>query len=503
VRSFGAAGVAQCSPPVAIVDIGSNSVRLVAYEALARSLTPIFNEKAMCGLGKGVLTTGRLPKEGMEKALAALRRFKVLCATMDISDIDVIATAAARDAANGAAFLAAAREAIGQDIALLSGKREAQLSALGVISAIHSPDGVVGDLGGGSLELIDVDRSHIGKGVTLPLGGLALMDASGRSPREAARIARKALIDAKPLEALRGRTFYAVGGAWRALARLHMRQRNYSLDVMHNYSIQTKEAAEFASLVERVDSETLSNIGSVSAARRPLLAYAAIVLDEIIRRARPKEIVVSAAGVREGLLYERLPESERARDPLLAAARHLNELLSRAPDYGDDLIAWTDTLFSSSDVDETSEERRLRHAACLLSDVGWRAHPDYRAEQATSIATNGAFFGVDHPGRAYLGLVAVLRHEGSEGEGALYLRSLLSTRLLVRARLLGSAIRVAYLLSASMPGVLARTPIRASKGRLVLETPAALTDLINERVQNRLRTLARLIGLEAAVETKL
>jgi exopolyphosphatase/guanosine-5'-triphosphate,3'-diphosphate pyrophosphatase len=504
VRSFGAAeGVAQISPPVAIVDIGSNSVRLVAFEALTRSLTPIFNEKAMCGLGKGVLTTGRLPKEGVEKALAALRRFKALCATMDISDIEVIATAAARDAENGASFLAAARDAIGQDIALLSGKREAQLSALGVISAVHAPDGVVGDLGGGSLELIDVEGSHIGKGVTLPLGGLALMDASGRSPREAARIARKALADAKPLETLRGRTFYAVGGAWRALARLHMRQRNYSLDVMHNYSIQTKEAAEFASLVERVDSETLSNIASVSAARRPLLAYAAIVLDEIIRRARPKEIVISAAGVREGLLYERLPESERAQDPLLAAARHLNEILSRAPDYGDDLIGWTDIFFSSSDVDETLEERRLRHAACFLSDVGWRAHPDYRAEQATSVATNGAFFGVDHPGRAYLGLVAVLRHEGSEGEGALYLRSLLGTRLLVRARLLASAIRVAYLLSASMPGVLARTPIRVSKGRLLLETPAALADLINERVQNRLKTLARLIGLEAAIETKL
>ncbi len=491
------------APPVAIVDIGSNSVRLVAYEALSRSLTPIFNEKAMCGLGKGVVTTGRLPKESVAKALTALRRFKVLCATMEISDIEVIATAAVRDAANGASFLAAAREAIGQEIALLSGKREAQLSALGVISAVHAPNGVVGDLGGGSLELIDVAHTHIGKGVTLPLGGLALMDASGRSMREAVRIARKALSDAKPLDALRGRTFYAVGGAWRALARLHMRQRNYSLDVMHNYSIQTSEAAEFASLVERVDSEALSNIASVSTARRPLLAYGAIVLDEIIRRAKPKEIVVSAAGVREGLLYERLPETERAQDPLLAAARHLNQILSRAPEYGDDLIAWTNVFLSSTDIDETSDERRLRHAACLLSDVGWRAHPDYRAEQATSIVTNGAFFGVDHPGRAYLGLVAVLRHEGSEGEGAQSLRSLLTTRLLVRARVLASAIRVAYLLSASMPGVLARTPMRIRRGRLVLEAPAALSDLVNERVQNRLKALARLVGVEAGVETKL
>jgi len=320
--------------------------------------------------------------------------------------------------------------------------------------------------------------------------------------RDAVRIARKALADAKPLENLRGRTFYAVGGNWRALARLHMRQHNHPLDVMHNYCIQTNEAADFASLVERVDSEALSEIAAVPAARRPLLAYGAIVLDEVIRRAKPKEIVVSAAGVREGLLYERLPESERAQDPLLSAAKQLNLLLSRAPEYGDDLVNWTDVFFSSSDVDETIEEKRLRHAACLLSDVGWRAHPDYRAQQATSVAVNGAFFGVDHPGRAYLGLVAVLRHEGSAGEGALTLRGLLTTRLLVRARVTAAAIRVAYLLSASMPGVLPRTPLQIRKGALALELPAALADLGSDRLMNRLKSLARVIGLEAAVEIK-
>ena len=283
-----------------------------------------------------------------------------------------------------------------------------------------------------------------------------------------------------------------------------MRQRNYPLDVMHNYRIQTSEAAEFASLVERVDSEALSNIASVSTARRPLLAYGAIVLDEIIRRAKPKEIVISAAGVREGLLYERLPETERAQDPLLVAPRDISTRFCHVRRTTATISSPGPMFFcSSTDIDETSDERRLRHAACLLSDVGWRAHPDYRAEQATSIVTNGAFFGVDHPGRAYLGLVAVLRHEGSEGEGAQSLRSLLTTRLLVRARVLASAIRVAYLLSASMPGVLARTPMRIRRGRLVLEAPAALSDLVNERVQNRLKALARLVGVEAAVETKL
>ena len=372
-------------------------MRLVAYEGLSRALTPIFNEKAMCALGKGVFTSGRLAVEGVDKALKALRRFRALCNTMEVDDVTVIATAAARDAANGPAFLNAAHEAIGYEITLLSGGREAELSALGVISAIRAPDGVVGDLGGGSLELIDVVGDTYSKGVTLPLGGLALMDASKRSTRDASRIARKAIADASPLAQLRGRAFYAVGGTWRALAKLHMRQRDYPLDVMHNYRIQTSDAAEFAELVERMDSEAITDIGVVSAARRPLLAYGAIVLDEIIRRAKPKEIVISAAGVREGLLYERLSAANRAFDPLLCAARAQSALMARAPAYGDELIAWSDTFMASCGQDETFEERRLRHAACLLSDVAWRAHPDYRAQQATNIVTYGAFIGVDHP----------------------------------------------------------------------------------------------------------
>lgn len=491
----------EAPAPVAIVDIGSNSVRLVAYQGLTRSLTPIFNEKAMCALGKGVVTTGRLPEEGVDKALRALRRYRALCQTMGVDDIVAIATAAARDAANGAAFLAAAREAVGVEISLLSGGREAELSALGVVSAIHAPDGVVGDLGGGSLELIDVSGETLGRGVTLPLGGLALMDASKRSMREATRIARKAIAGAEPLERLRGRVFYAVGGTWRSLARLHMKQRNYPLGVMHNYRIQTSEAADFAALVERVDSEALEDIASVSPSRRPLLAYGAIVLDEIIRRARPREIVISAAGVREGLLYERLPQGERRADPLLCAARELDALLSRSPDYGEDLIAWTDGFFASCELDETLEEKRLRHAACLLSDVAWRAHPEYRAQQAMNIVTHGAFVRLDHPSRAFLALALVFRHEGPDGgEGASGLRGLLSTRLLVRARVLGAALRVAYLLSASMARVLPQAPLRARKGRLALTLPRA--DLWSDRLASRLKTLGRLIGMDCVMEDR-
>jgi exopolyphosphatase/guanosine-5'-triphosphate,3'-diphosphate pyrophosphatase len=485
--------------PVAIVDIGSNSVRLVAYEGLTRAPTPIFNDKVMAALGRGVATTGKLNEEGVERALSALRRFRTLCRAMRIGEIHAVATAAARDAANGPAFLARAQEALGAPIGLLSGRRESELSALGVISGVYQPDGIVGDLGGGSLELSDLKGQRIGKGISLPLGGLSLMDVSGRSPKKAVKIVRKALADLPMLDRAKGRTFYAVGGTWRALAKLHMRQRDYPLNVMHGYVIPARDAADFAALVERVNTDALANIGSVASARRPLLAYGAVVLEEIIRRARPKEVVISALGLREGLLYERLEPTVRALDPLLEAASELNLLRSRDPRHGEELCDWTDDFIRSSHLEETAGERRLRHAACLLADIGWRAHPDYRGEQSLNIIANAAFTGIDHPGRAYLALAASYRHMDDEDDVSPHVRTLASARMLDRAHVLGCATRVAYVISAAMADVLPRTPMLCTKSKLTLDLPADLADLASDRLVSRLRQLARLIGREPEV----
>ncbi|MFT4097027.1 MAG: exopolyphosphatase [Rhodoblastus sp.] len=494
-----AQGRIDAGAPVAIVDIGSNSVRLVAYEGRTRAPTPIFNEKAFCGLGRGVQTTGVLNDDAMERAIAALGRFETLCRIMGVRDIQVVATAAARDARNGPDFLDRAEQAIGAPIQLLSGKREAELSAKGVISAIHEPDGVVGDLGGGSLELIGVDGEKTGKGQTLPLGGLALLDSSGKSHKQAAKIARDALADADALKKLPGRTFYAVGGTWRALARLHMLQRSYPLNVMHNYEIPARDAEDFAELLERVDIDSLNAVDSISAQRRPLLAYGAIVLDEIIKRGKPRAIVMSAAGVREGLLYEQLPPDQRALDPLLWSASEFNLLRSRAPQHGKELADWYDDFFASTDLPDADYNRRLRRAACLMSDIAWRAHPDYRGEQAFDIVANASFVGVDHPGRAFIALAIATRHLGLNEAVSPTIRSVITARLLDRARILGAAMRVAYILSAAMPGVLPKTPLRVRKRELVLELPPEFAALAGERIANRMKALGRLIGREPKI----
>jgi exopolyphosphatase/guanosine-5'-triphosphate,3'-diphosphate pyrophosphatase len=488
--------------PVAIIDIGSNSVRLVAYDGLTRAPTPLYNEKVLCGLGRNVLTTGRLNDEAVARALAALGRFRVLCDTMRVRQVFVLATAAARDAANGPDFLRAAEATCGQEIQLLSGRREAELSAMGVVSGFHAPDGVVGDLGGGSLELVDVRGTVVGQGVTMPLGGLALQDLSGGSLKKAAKIVREHMRKAVPqLETLRGRTFYAVGGTWRAIARLHQAARGYPVHVMHGYTVEPTDELSFLQVVEQTDVSLLQDVDAISEARRPLLAYGAVVLEEIIRVGRPREVAISASGVREGLLFEQLDRDVRLIDPLLASAAEFNALRSRAPGHGEELIAWTDRFVATLDGHETADERRLRHAGCLLSDVGWRAHPDYRDEQSIAVIQNAAFVGVDHPGRAYLALSVSLRHTGLGPEKANpMLRGLAGPRLFERARLLGALLRVAFPISAGMDGALGRAPITVEDGRVVLRLPRDWEALSSDRLLNRVRGLSRVVGLDGRVE---
>jgi exopolyphosphatase/guanosine-5'-triphosphate,3'-diphosphate pyrophosphatase len=324
------------------------------------------------------------------------------------------------------------------------------------------------------------------------------MDASGRSPRAATKIVREALANARVAERLAGRTVYAVGGTWRALAKLHMSQRNYPLAVTHGYAIPASEAADFAGLVESANADTLFSISAISAARRPFLAYGALVLDEIIRRARPREVVFSATGMREGLLYEMLAMEQRRQDPLLLAASQFDQLFSRAPGHANELCDWTDGLMKSMRTEESLEERRLRQAACLLADVNWRAHPDHRHEEGMNIAENAAFLGVDHPGRSFLALVASYRYLGIDADVSPQIRALVSARMLEKARILAAAVRAAFVISGAMPGVLPAAPLHCTKTQLILTLPRRFADLATEKLQSRIAQLGRLIRREPA-----
>jgi exopolyphosphatase/guanosine-5'-triphosphate,3'-diphosphate pyrophosphatase len=450
-------GRLQGRRPLSIIDIGSNSIRLVIYEGIARSPTVLFNEKMLAGLGRGIVSTGRLDPEAVTRAIEEFRRFRALSDQAGAEELHVIATAAAREAVNGPDFIHRAENILGTEIRVLSGREEAHYSALGVISGFHPADGIAGDLGGGSLELVDVAGEAIGDGITLPLGGLRLQDMSRNSPAAAARIAREELAKARLLEAGQGRVFYAVGGTWRNLARLHMNMTGYPLNVMHHYELGIESSSAFLRQVARGDIDKMKGIEGISKNRRTLLPYGAAVLLEIIAAMEPSKIVVSALGVREGFLFSLLSKQEQRLDPLIAASEELAVLRARSVTHAHELVRWTGHSLAAFGVEETEEEARYRHAACLLADIGWRAHPEYRGTQSLNIIAHASFIGVDHPGRAFLALANFYRHEGLFTEAAASVLTALATpRYVERARLLGGLLRVVYLLSASMPGVIPR-----------------------------------------------
>ncbi|WP_439272611.1 exopolyphosphatase [Pseudochrobactrum sp. HB0163] len=486
--------------PVAVIDIGSNSVRMVVYEGIVRSPTIFFNEKILCGLGKGLAQTGRLNDKSVASALEALRRFRALARQAGAGKIYTIATAAAREAENGPDFIARAEEILGENIQILSGREEAYYSAMGIISGFHNPDGIAGDLGGGSLELVDVHGKNwaeqpdkaIGSGITLPLGGLRLQDLSGGKITEAAKITRKYIGTVPFLKEGKGRNFYAVGGTWRNLAKLHMNAKHYPLHVMHGYAMDAEDAYNFLYRVARFDLNHMRGIEAVSKNRRQLLSYGATVLMEVVKRMEPAQIIFSALGVREGYLFSLLKKKEQRLDPLLAAAEELAVLRSRSPRHAHELAEWTGYAFSELGYDETEDESRDRRAACLMADISWRAHPDYRGPQALNIIAHGSFIGIDHPGRAYMALANYYRHEGvMEDDAAPEIIRIATPRLRERARVLGALLRVVYLLSASMPDVIPQLKWRKQGEALALVVPQAYRDLVSERLENRLNVLAK------------
>ena len=490
--------------PVSIVDIGSNSVRIVIYEGLNRAPTMLFNEKVMCGLGKGLAQTGNMDPKSVERALAALRRFKALAAQARSRTVHAIATAAAREAKNGPDFIRRAEMILGQRIRVLSGEEEAHFSALGIVSGYFDPDGIVGDLGGGSLELIDVRGKAHGKGLTTPLGGLRLSEFSGGSLSKAANHTRKLLRGVDFLKEGEGRTFYAVGGTWRALAKLHMELRNYPLHMIQDYRLGLDDAMVFLEEVIGNKDQKEPAYQAVSRARRALLPYGAVAMREVLAEMKPSRISFSQQGVREGYLYSLLPESEKAQDPLLSAARELAVLRARSPEHARELAAWTGAMLPAFGVRETVEEGRYRQAACLLADISWRAHPDYRGRQALNLIAHGAFIGITHPGRAFIALANYYRFEGlADDHESGELSTIATPRLLELAKLLGGLLRLAYVFSASMPGVVRHLRFEAPRdpqSGLDLEfvVPYDYEAFSGERIEGRLQQLAKLTGKKLA-----
>ena len=472
-----------------MIDIGSNSVRLVVFDGAARSPAYFYNEKIMCGLGRDLAQTGKLHPEGRARALAAMHRFALLQDEMEFSTLKAVATAAVRDASDGPDFIREVQAETGIEVAVASGEDEARLAAQGVLLGWPMADGLVSDLGGGSMEIARLDAGEIVHAVTTPLGPLRLMGLSPKARRKMIADHLKSVRRDLPEPVSR---LYLVGGSWRALAKVDMERRLYPLRVLHEYSMTAKDAGATAALIEQMSQETLAEKYKVSSTRLPLVPYAAEILTQMVRYLEPKEIAVSSYGLREGLLFSHMPEAVKQLDPLLEAARYSEQTTARAPGFGAALYKWVKPVLPK----RLKERARIVRAACLLHDTSWRAHPDYRAEICFENATRANLGGLSHEDRVFLGLALLHRYKSNARMlDAFPALSLLEAGDALDAEYLGRLMRLGSMLTGGSTAALQRTRLQIRDGELSLRVAKDVAPLISEMAEKRLAAAAGSLGM--------
>ncbi len=483
---------------VGVIDIGSNSVRFVVFDGAARSPAYYFNEKILCGLGAGFAETGQLNPEGKVRALTALRRFAALAKTMDVTPLVTVATAAVRDADDGPAFRAEVLSETGLEIRILNGAEEARLSAQGVLLGWPGAEGLICDIGGSSMELAELmGDGVVGERRTSDLGPLKLMGIKG------GKKAIRAQIEAQIAELCadfptRPKRLFLVGGSWRAIARIDMIRQDYPLKVLHEYRMTPKAIMATIKHIAASDTDELRAGTGTSAERMRLVPWASQVLKQLVRQVKPQEVAISSYGLREGLLYDQMSATLRQRDPLIEAARHAEASSAREPGFGRALYRFVEPLFPRAAPDK----KRLIRAACLLHDVSWRAHPDYRAEVCFDNATRANLGGLTHGERVFLGLALLHRYKSNrDGTGFnADLLALLPEAQVRQAEILGRAMRFGAMFAVENPVDHGRLLLRPKRRELILTlTSEQGRDLFGEVVEARFKGLASAMDCEPVV----
>ncbi|WP_298972060.1 Ppx/GppA family phosphatase [uncultured Roseobacter sp.] len=481
---------------VGVVDVGSNSVRLVVFDGAARSPAYFYNEKIMCALGAGLSESGKLNPEGRVRALSALRRFQHLAQGMGLPELTVVATAAVRDASDGADFREEVRRETGLRIWVIDGEEEARLSAQGVLLGWPGSYGLVCDIGGSSMELAEISDGRVGRRVTSSLGPLKLRELKGGKKGRAAHI-KQTMTQLQDVMGKQRDRLFLVGGSWRAIARIDMYRRGYPLQVLHEYRMTARTVSETVNFIQKADLEELRSACGISSARMSLVPLATEVLGRLIKSFRPKDIAISSYGIREGMLYEQMPQRLRDRDPLIEACRFAEAKDARMPGFGKSLYAFIHPIFKSVPL----PRRRLIKAACLLHDVSWRAHPDYRAETCFDNATRANLGGLKHSERVFLGL-ALLHRYSNKREGTRFadLYDLIDEKSQLEAEILGKAMRFGAMLWMTQDAERGTLRWFPKKKELHLRLTPDMVPLFGEVAEARLMSLASSLGADVQIK---
>ena len=475
----------------AVIDIGSNAIRLVVYAGAKRAPMPIYNEKSKAGLGVCLSNGGVIDAATMDQAVTAIVRFHTLARAMDVETLRVVATAAVREATNGQELVTRAGE-MGIRVEILDGASEAYIAGLGILSEHSDGDGYVGDFGGGSLELARIANGKIGARLSLPFGSLRIAEMVAQSPKDISLTLKKAIDAAAgsghfPIE--KDLPFFLIGGSWRALARLHIHANQFPLAILSNYVMPTTAPTELLPVTQ--DARYLSENKLVPTARIETLPRAAALLSGIVRLLKPSTLITSTSGLREGLLFETLSASDRKLDPFVEAARFEGARLARVRFHGAALAEWTAPLFEA----QGPAMARLRLIACLLADTAWNMTPEYRGDVALTLALDGSWPGATTEDRAILAAALVAVYDSKRTPLEL-LHQLASPEKIRHAMCWGLAIRLAQRLDGGTGAALADSQLTAKNGQLQLRLSRTAERLQSESVARRLQRLGDALGFD-------
>ncbi|SIQ49792.1 Ppx/GppA phosphatase [Paracoccus thiocyanatus] len=480
---------------VGVVDVGSNSIRMVVFDGAARSPAYFYNEKVMAGLGSGLATTGRLNPEGVRRGMSALRRFAVLAESMGIKQLTCVATAAVREAEDGPAFRKAVEKETGLRLHVIEGEEEARLSAQGVLLGWPDARGLVCDIGGNSMELAEVADGKVGRRISTPLGPFRLQQVKGGASGLRDHI-RNAIEDAAERLGRGHEQIYLVGGSWRAIARLDMERAKYPMTVLHEYRLSPTAVADTVKWIAGKSMSEMRAMTGISQSRMELVPLASQVLRQLVQAMQPKSLAVSSYGIREGLLYEQMPSGLRSRDPLIEAARFSERQMARMPGFGKKLYQFLEPLFGGL----PPERDRLVRAACLLHDTTWRAHPEYRADACFDNVTRANMAALSHPERVFLGLSLLHRYKNSRANSPMApLFALLSDKEIREAEVLGKAMRFGAMFSVKDPAEAGALKLQPKKKVLELKLTRIGRALMGEVAEARFRSLADALGVAPMV----
>lgn len=479
---------------IATIDIGSNSVRFMIYELYGAAFTPVYNEKVLAGLGRDLKRTGNLHVEGAEQAFTALQRFKILIDAQNLDEVLIAATAALRDANDAQDFITRVRDEIGFDIKPLSGEQEAIMSAMGVITGDARAHGIAADLGGASLELIEIEDTKTRGGVTYPLGPFSMFEG-GFDP-DVLRNTILAHLDKGP-EQKTGQDLYLIGGAWRNLSLIHQKRTGYPLRVAHNYQLNVDAARAMANWAYNEDGiAEIMQWRGLSARRADTLPYSGLLLSVLLDVLKPNRIVIAPGGLREGLVYNAFTPALKARPALFDACNALAKGRQQSVNFGVPLFEFLSPLDAVLPrCFHADNENRLRKAACLLAGIGKGLHPDHKARMVFRMVLYAPLPNLTHKERAYLALIlfgSYTSKKTTPNDAAL--EYLLPVEAQNSARLYGDAIRIGVEVSGRSRSVLRQCSLEVNTQSGALKLASDAEALLTQKSQARLLRLEELIN---------